>query len=134
MESDDGEEDDRDTQPSGRADYQLGVGGKDADYSFWKEFTDKESTRGDACSTEDGEFQYLVTARIEPGSEVIARNGLHTLVESHNYHHHYKGQSVNNAISTDGQVAAMSLESLVNQNDDETGGGIHQEGGEADGQ
>ena len=68
------------------------------------------------------------------GSEVIARNGLHSLVQSHYNHYDDKYQPVDNAESADSQIAAILFQSLIDKNYDEACRHIHQERGHADSQ
>ena len=61
------------------------------------------------------------------GSEIIARNGLHSLVQSHYNHDKEEYQSVDNTERSDSQVTTVMLQTLIDKNNDETGCQIHKE-------
>ena len=63
---------------------------------------------------------------------VVTRDGLHPLIEAHDDHGKEEKHTVDDAVSTHGQVAAVLHHSTVDNQHDEARAGVHQEGREAD--
>ena len=79
-------------------------------------------------------FQHLRHARILFGAEVIAGNGLHSLIQTHHNHNEEEYQTVDNTESSDSQIPSVLFQPFINKDDDKAGGKIHQEGSHTDGQ
>lgn len=92
-----------------------------------RQFADQESERGDAGSADDRQFQHPIHPVELPGTVIIPSNGLHTLIDAHDDHHEEESQPIDDTVSTDIEIAAVLLESLVDQNHDETSRKVHQE-------
>ena len=61
------------------------------------------------------------------GAEVIAGNGLHTLVQSHHNHDEEIYDAVNDTEGTDGQVTVIQFKAFIDQDDNKAGSHVHQE-------
>ena len=91
-------------------------------------FADEETCDGDTCGTVDCQFQNPCDAFELLCAEVVSGDWLHALVESHHNHHEEKSDTVGNAVCADVVVAAVFGQSLVDEDDDEAGCQVHQEG------
>ena len=58
---------------------------------------------------------------------VIAGNGLHALIQSHDKHHKHHAQRIGNAIRSNGQISAIAHQLVVHEDDNDAGGSVHQE-------
>lgn len=88
-----------------------------------RQFADQESERGDAGSADDRQFQHPIHPPELPGTVIIPSNGLHTLIDAHD-DHHGRIPTDDDTVSTDIEIAVL-LESLVDQNHDETSRKVH---------
>ena len=75
----------------------------------------------------------MVHAMVLLRSIIISCNRLHTLGNTHHNHYTDKYQSVHNAIGTNGQVAIVFLQSLVDEDNDKARSHVHTERRETDG-
>ena len=99
-----------------------------------EELADEEAARGDAHARRDAQAQHLLHTVQPPRAEVIARDGLHAHRQAHHHHDVEHQQAVDDAIGTDGHVAPVALQAVVDDDDDGTGRDVHQERRHADGE
>lgn len=107
---------------------------EDRSHRVGKELADEETARGDAHTRRDAQTQHLLHTVQPPCSEVIARNGLHAHRQPHYHHNVEHQQAVDDAIGTDGHVAPVALQAVIDDDDDGTGRDVHQERRHADGE
>ena len=85
---------------------------------------------------EDGidyrQSQHLVHPSVQLRPKVISGNRLHSLIQPHHNHHYNENQTVHDAESPDSQVAAILLQPLIDNDNDEAGCQVHQERRHAD--
>ena len=134
LETDDREADENDAHTLDGQPDQLLVGGEQRHGHMREKLADDETRRGNGHGADDRQAQHPQHAVVLPGTEIVARNGLHALVHTHDDHHEDEGQPVHEAVGADHQVAAVGFQALVDQDHDETGREVHQEWRHADGQ
>ena len=113
---------------------QFGIRSKNTHHPVGEEHTHNKAESSDAGCIDYRQFQSLDDTGMLSGSEVITRNGLHSLVQSHYNHYDDKYQPVDNAESADSQIAAILFQSLIDKDYDEACRHIHQERRHADSQ
>jgi len=134
LETDDGEGEHQQEEAVGGLADELVVGGEGACHQLGYEGTGEEGGRGDEGGGIDGEAHHPVHTVELAGTVVVSGNGLHALVKAHDYHHEEEYHAVGYAVGSDGEVATVLLQPLVDEDDNEAGAEVHQEGREADGQ
>ena len=119
LEPDDRETDEDDAHSLDRQPDQFGVVREGRHRQPGRQFAHQEPGARDARGTDDRQPQHAQHTVVLPRTEVITRNGLHPLVDTHDDHHEEECQAVDDAVGPDHQVAAILLEPLVYQDDDE---------------
>ena len=127
LETDDGEEGNIDAHAMSGDVYQVGVGGEGTNDGLGEEFADYETGSHHDGGIADGLVEHFLHTMVQLGSVVVAGNGLHTLIESHDNHGEEEEPTVVAAIGTHGKVAAILHHTSINKEHDEAGTGIHQE-------
>ena len=133
LESDDREDDVHAFQaPDGQV-FEHGIRGEDGNGCSGGEFRNDETGRTDESSPHRRFDIDFPDPGILAGSEIVSCNRLHPLIESHDDHHEKETQPVDDAVSADGQVSAVFEKLVVDEEDDDAAGQIHQERPHADG-
>ena len=104
---------------------QTAIGGKCSHHIVGTNHKHQESRGGNHRCGYHGEFEGLHHARHLIGSVVVARYGLHGLVEAYHYHHHHKHQAVNYAVGAHSQVTTVAHKSVVDEQNHQTRRHIH---------
>ena len=111
---------------------QLGVGGEEHDGIFGEEDEDDEVDAHDDGGEDDGLLQHLVHAVGQLGAEVEAGDGLHALTDAQHDHDEEERDAVDDAVGRNRHVAAVTGQTLVDEDDHEAGAELHGEGRHAD--
>ena len=111
---------------------QLFVVCKHADEHLREQFAGDESCGCDDCTGHDTQFQGSFDAFKISCSIVVAADGLHTHGDSHDNHDEKERDTVHDTEGTDGQIAVIQLQSLVDEDDNEAGRYVHEERGQTD--
>ena len=131
---DDGEHGHADAQAVGCHVYQHVVAGEDGRHGVGQQLADEEAAGGDAHAPGDGQAQGLLHAVGLAGAEVVADDGLHAHGQAHDNHQVEHQEAVDDAVGADGHVAPVVAQGVVDDDDDDAGRHVHQEGGHADGE
>ena len=132
MEADDGEGGHRDAQGvRGQAGH-CRVGGEQPHQQAGRERARRPSRHRHARADEDGPAQDACRAFVQPRPVVVADEGLDALVQPDDNHDDERRDAVDDAVSPDGQVAAVAQQLHVDEHHHEAQRQMHTEGREAE--
>ena len=86
-----------------------------------------KSERGDAESCAQSVLEQTEQSVISSRTVVVSRDGEHTLVDAHVYHDEYECHLVGDAVSAHCHVAAVLLQSGIDEYHDDAGAHVHGE-------
>ena len=109
LHADHGPEEGDDLEPLRRCLDERGVSGKERDELRGKEVAGRKAQGGDHRGHQEGAFHHGDQAIELARTVVVARDGEHALVESHDDEADEHGQTVANAVSPHSRVAAVAL-------------------------
>ena len=132
LHSDDGEEQGDDAQALGRPLDEFGVGGESPGTGFGQELACDETCGRHDGAEDQGIAQDAEQAVVALGAEVVACDGLHALVESDDDHHDEEHKTVRYAVGADCHIAPVAHHALVDDDDDEAGAQVDEEGRQSD--
>ena len=127
LETDNREEHYRNTQSRDRKLCQFRIRCKDAHHQVRHQHTDQKAESGHCRGIDYRQSQHLVHPSVQLRPKVISGNRLHSLIQPHHNHHYNENQTVHDAESPDSQVAAILLQPLIDNDNDEAGCQVHQE-------
>ena len=108
--------------------------GKSLHDEFGKQFAEDEARGHHQSGIADGLVEDIPHAAMELCAVVVARYGLHPLIEAHDNHGEDEQDAVHYAVGSHGQVSALFHHFPVDKQHHEAGTGIHEEGRESDGE
>ena len=132
LETDDREAEEDDAHAFDRQADQLGIVRKGRHRQPGRQLAHQEPGARDARGTDDRQPQHAQHTVVLPRTEVITRNGLHPLVDAHDDHHEEESQPIDDTVSTDIEIAAVLLESLVDEDDNHARSQVHEEWSQSD--
>ena len=122
LHSDDGEHHHQTIQCVGRhLDQFRRTFGKEGGKRSGKEGSDAEANHRDGCACHQGDFQNTDDAVVVSSPEIVARNGLHALVQSDDDHDDKQNQAIRDAERPHGSVAAVGCQTTGHQRSHQTG-------------
>ena len=93
----------------------------------WEKLTHNEACDDHDLGTKDGEPQGLPYTVVLPCTPIVANDGLHTLIQSHDHHQEEEDDAVDDAVSGNGRVATVLFHAFVDKENDQTGAEVHEE-------
>ena len=125
---------DGDTHPVDRQADQFFIGRKDAGNPFGFELRQQKRKRCDeGCKKDRQPKSFLHTVNLAR-SVIISHNRLHPLIQPHHNHEKHKCKTIDDAVGSDSQIAALSLQTVIDQNHNHTRSQMHQERSHTDSQ
>ena len=107
------------TQSFIRQFFKLRVIGKERYCQIRHEFRDDESDTAHNGGTDYRQFENPLYPGVFPGSEIISRDRLHSLVEAHVYHNEKERDTVHDTVRADGKVSAVLEHLLIDEQRDD---------------
>lgn len=92
---------------------------------MWKEHAQHEIEGHDDGGEYDCFLQHLVDTLGQLCSEIESSYGLHALTDAQNHHDGKERNAVHNAVGGNRHIATMLGQSLVDEDDNETGTQLH---------
>ncbi len=134
LKPDDGKEEEDDAhRRDDQADQGL-VGGEGRGHGVREKLADEESGGHHPGGKQDGMAEHPVHPVKLAGAEIVAGNRLHPLVYPEHDHGEEEDHPVDDPVGPDMKVASIVNQPLVDNDDDDGAGSVHQEGGQADGE
>ena len=106
---------------------QFGVGGEDFNHRDGEQAGDDASGESDEDADLHREHIDVLEAVGVAGAVVVAGDGLHTLADAEDEHHHQSAEGVHDAVGAHGKVAAVAQQLVVEHRHHEGGADVHQE-------
>ena len=113
--------------------YQLLIGREHSCAVVRQEHRYQPSYHHDGGGGNDAQVQYAHQSVQFLGSIVVACNRLHSLVNAEHKHHEHHRNTVGYSVGTHREVASESYQLVVDEDNDDAGAYVHQEGRNADG-
>ena len=97
---------------------QFLIGREKPDDDLRSQLAKQKANGSDTDGPTHGQPCHLCHPMIKLGSKIIAGDRLHPLIKSHDDHHEKERDTVHDAISANGHIAAMLFQTPINQDND----------------
>ena len=105
---------------------------KDSYHLVGEQFADDKSHNRSERGPADGHIESLAHAVVFACAVVVADNWLHTLRQTQHNHREDEGHTIHNAIGSDGRIAAILLQYIVDHDNHHAGADVNRKGGHSD--
>ena len=113
---------------------ECGIGGEEACALVREQVDEDKAERGDAESCAQSVLEQAEQTVVSACTVVVSRDGEHSLIDAHVYHDEYESHLVGDAVSAHCHVAAVLLQSGVDEYYDDAGAHVHGERRHANGE